>query len=110
MEKQQVIASAAIGMTSPEPGLKRQVMSHSAELMLVRHTMAAGWVGAPHSHPHAQLVYIVHGEIHLTVAGQVNILKTGDSLLVDGDLQHQATAPVDSEVLDVFTPRRDDYA
>ena len=46
-------------MSTPEPGLSRQVMSYSASMMLVRHTMIEGWVGARHSPPHEQMDYIV---------------------------------------------------
>ena len=54
-----VIQSNDSSMTSPEPGLWRQVMSYSPNLMLVRHKIEPGWAGAAHSHPHEQLVYVV---------------------------------------------------
>lgn len=99
------------GMGTPEPGLKRQVMSYSPSMMLVRHTMEKGWVGAKHSHPHEQLIYIVRGEIHFEQPSGKAVLGPGDSLLIPGGVEHQASAPViDSEVLDVFTPMREDYA
>jgi quercetin dioxygenase-like cupin family protein len=105
-----VIRSNDEGMGTPEPGLKRQVMSFSPSLMLVRHTMAAGWVGAKHSHPHEQLIYIVHGEIHFEQPNGKAVLHAGDSLLIPGGVEHQASAPFASEVLDVFTPMREEYA
>jgi len=97
-------------MTSPEPGLKRQVMSFSPAMMLVRHTMVKGWVGTKHSHPHEQLVYIVKGGIRFEYRGGTFEARTGDSFLVPGGVEHQATAFEDSEVLDIFTPMREDYA
>jgi quercetin dioxygenase-like cupin family protein len=36
--------------------------------------------------------------------------KTGDSFIVAGGVEHQAWALEDSEVLDFFTPYREDYA
>ena len=59
----EVIPSKPDEMTTPEPGLRRQVMSYSPSMMLVRHTMTKGWVGTRHSHPHEQMVYIVSGGI-----------------------------------------------
>jgi quercetin dioxygenase-like cupin family protein len=97
-------------MTSPEPGLKRQVMSFSPAMMLVRHTMVKGWVGTKHSHPHEQLVYIIRGGIRFEYLGGTFEARTGDSFLVPGGVEHQASAFEDSEVLDVFTPMRQDYA
>ncbi|HTV08074.1 MAG TPA: cupin domain-containing protein [Candidatus Aquilonibacter sp.] len=105
-----VIPSNDSVMTAPEDGLRRQVMSYSPSMMLVRHRMRKGWVGGRHSHPHEQLVYVVSG--HLTFEhpqGRFEA-KTGDSFLVPGGVEHQASALEDSEVLDVFTPYREDYA
>ena len=105
-----VIQSVDSTMTSPEPGLRRQVMSYSPGIMLVRHKMEPGWVGAAHSHPHEQLVYVVSGAIELTIAGIAHTLSAGDSILVAGGVQHQARTGQYSEVLDVFAPFRADYA
>ena len=98
------------GMTTPEAGLRRQVMSYSPALMLVRHTMVKGWSGARHSHPHEQMVYVVSGRIRFEHPGGVFEAGAGDNFLVPGNVEHQASALEDSEVLDIFTPRRDDYA
>lgn len=106
----EVIQSVDSSMTSPEPGLRRQVMSYSPGIMLVRHKMEPGWVGAAHSHPHEQLVFVVSGAIELTIAGVAHALSAGDSILVAGGVQHQARTDRASEVLDVFTPFRADYA
>jgi quercetin dioxygenase-like cupin family protein len=86
----------------PEQGMKRQVLAHSDQLMLVRHFFEQGWVGARHSHPHHQLVYVVSGAIRVDVDGRVFDV-------VDGGVEHQASALEASEVLDVFTPVRQDY-
>src|SRR6202012_877163 len=94
---------------TPEPGMKRQVLAHSDQLMLVRHYFDTGWVGARHSHPHHQLVYVVKGAIRVDVAGRVFDVLAGDSFVVDGGVEHQASALEPSEVLDVFTPIREDY-
>jgi len=106
----EVVHSIDSSMTNPEPGLRRQVMSFSPGIMLVRHKMEPGWVGAAHSHPQEQLVYVVSGAIELTIAGVAHVLSAGDSILVAGGVEHQASAERASEVLDVFAPFRADYA
>lgn len=106
----QLIHSDDTAMTQPEPGLHRQVMSYSPAMMLVRHKLDPGWIGAAHSHPHEQLIYVVSGAVELTVDGVSHALSTGDSILVPGGAHHQARTDRPSEVLDVFTPCRDDYA
>ncbi len=93
----------------PEPGMVRQVLAHTDRLMLVRHFFEAGWVGARHSHPHEQLVYVVSGTIRVDVGGRAFDAGPGDSFVVPGGAEHQASAVTAAEVLDVFTPARDDY-
>ena len=103
-------ATDATPVTTPEPGMRRQVLAFSPHLMLVRHTFEKGWSGARHSHPHHQMVYIVRGHVRFEAGGRSWELKDGDSVVVDGGVAHQAAALEDSEVLDVFTPCREDYA
>jgi quercetin dioxygenase-like cupin family protein len=110
MNEIEVIGSNEEEMSSPEPGLRRQVMSYSPAMMLVRHTMKKGWVGTRHSHPHEQMVYVVSGGIRFEHPGGVFDVGAGDCFLVPGGVEHQARALEDSEVLDVFTPMREDYA
>src|SRR5580700_7515278 len=106
----EVVPSNDAAMSAPEPGLRRQVMSYSPNMMLVRHTMEKGWVGAKHSHPHEQMVYIVSGHIVFEHPGGRIEARTGESFLVPGGVEHQAHALEASEVLDIFTPMREDYA
>lgn len=94
---------------TPEPGMIRQVLAFSPHLMLVKHKFKKGWVGAAHKHPHHQLVYVVSGSIAVTVHGITQTVSAGDSFVVDGDVEHQASALEDAEVFDVFTPIREDY-
>lgn len=95
---------------SPEDGLQRQVLAHSEQLMLVKHLMQKGWTGARHSHPHEQLVYVIRGYLRFAGGASTFEARTGDSFIVPGGVEHQASALEASEVLDVFTPSREDYA
>jgi quercetin dioxygenase-like cupin family protein len=103
-------ASGATQVTTPEPGMLRQVLAWSPHLMLVRHTFEKGWKGARHSHPHHQMVYVVRGHILFQALGKNWEMRAGDSLVVDGGVEHEASALEPSEVLDIFTPYRRDYA
>ena len=73
----EVIASQDESMSQPEPGLRRQVMSWSPDMMLVRHRMKKGWVGARHSHPHEQMVYIISGHLTFEHPGGVFEARAG---------------------------------
>jgi quercetin dioxygenase-like cupin family protein len=54
---------------TPEPGLLRQVLAFNPNLMLVHHQMEKGWVGARHSHPNDQMVYVIQGHLQFTGGG-----------------------------------------
>jgi quercetin dioxygenase-like cupin family protein len=94
---------------TPEPGLRRRVLAHNPNLMLVHHEMDQGWAGARHSHPHEQAVYILSGHLRFSCGDQLFEVSSGDSFVIKGGVEHQAWALQPSVVLDVFTPTRDDY-
>lgn len=78
--------------------------------MLVRHLMEPGWKGTRHSHPEEQLVYVVRGRLQIKVGDSSFEAAPGDSFIVPGGMEHEASALEESEVLDIFSPFRDDYA
>lgn len=110
MSEIKVAHQDAVIPNDPEPGLKRQVLAYNKNLMLVRHLMRKGWQGVRHSHPQDQLVYVIKGHLHFTGGPNTFEPKAGDSFVVPGGVEHQASALEDSEVLDVFNPYREDYA
>lgn len=109
-EEINLVDQNAVRLFSPETGLTRQVLAYNENLMLVRHLMEKGWVGARHSHPHEQLVYVIRGHLRFTGGDRTFNAPTGYSFVVPSGVEHQASALENSEVLDVFTPFREDYA
>ena len=93
----------------PELGLTRRVLAYNDKLFLAEHEMVKGWAGAVHSHPHDQVVYVVRGHLRVTCQGKTFEVRTGDSFAVRGGVEHGASAIEDSQVIDVFTPCREDY-
>jgi quercetin dioxygenase-like cupin family protein len=104
-----VVAHAEGKQSEPEAGLIRRVLAFNDKLLVAEHTMTKGWVGAVHSHPHDQVVYVVHGHLRVTCAGKTFEVRNGDTFAVRGGVQHGASALEDSLVVDVFTPCREDY-
>lgn len=103
------IKSSDTVATHPEPGLVRRVGAYNEKLFLAEHRMEKGWVGARHSHPHEQIVYVASGHLKVTIGDTSFEVQGGDSFVVRGGVEHQASALAESLVIDVFTPRRDDY-
>jgi|SRR5215468_8520567 len=96
-------------VTTPEARLKRRVLAYNEKLFLAEHEMEKGWVGTLHSHPHDQIVYVVHGHLRVNCEGQTFEIRTGDTFVVRGGVEHGASALEKSLVVDVFTPWREDY-
>ena len=104
-----VVAQKDAKESHPEPGLTRRVLAYNEKLFLAEHEMVKGWKGTLHSHPHDQIVYVVRGHLHVDCAGQSFDIRTGDTFVVRGGVQHGASAVEDSLVVDIFTPWREDY-
>ena len=104
-----VVTRAETKQSSPEAGLRRFVGAFNDKLFLAEHRMEKGWVGAAHSHPHEQIVYVVSGHLIVTCSGKTFDVRAGDSFVVRGGVEHQASAVEESHVIDVFTPCREDY-
>lgn len=104
-----VVSHAEAKRSFPERGLIRMVGAYNEKLFLAEHYMEEGWVGAAHSHPHEQIVYVISGCLRVTCAGKTFEVRSGDSFLVRGGVEHQASALEPTHVIDVFTPCRNDY-
>jgi quercetin dioxygenase-like cupin family protein len=103
------VAAADALATHPEPGLTRFVGAYNDKLFLAEHRMEKGWVGAAHSHPHDQIAWVVSGHLLVKAGGGTFEVRAGDSFVVRGGVEHQASAIEPSRVIDVFTPCREDY-
>jgi quercetin dioxygenase-like cupin family protein len=104
-----VVAHDKSKQSEPESGLKRRVLAYNDKLLVAEHEMVKDWVGKVHSHPHDQVVYVVHGRLRVTCQGTTFDIQAGDTFVVRGGVEHGASAIEDSLVIDVFTPCREDY-
>ena len=103
------IKSAAVEWQVPDPGITRQVLGYDGELMLVRVVFEEGAVGTEHAHPHRQVTYVQSGAFEITIDGETETLRSGDSFFVAPDLVHGAVALEAGELLDVFAPAREAF-
>lgn len=79
------------------------------KLMLVVVDIDAHAVLPIHSHPHEQGGLMIKGELELTIDGEKRLLREGDLYLIPGGVEHSAIAgPEPVQVLDIFTPIRED--
>lgn len=90
-------------------GVRRQILGHGSDLMMVRVDFDAGAVGALHHHPHRQVSYVASGRFDVTVDGRQSELGPGDCFFVTADKVHGVLAREAGTLIDVFTPTREDF-
>ena len=90
-------------------GVTRQVLSESPELMVVSFAFAKGGCGALHSHPHVQSTYVKSGRFRFEMDDTAFEVGPGDSFIIPSNAMHGCECLEDGELIDCFTPRRDDF-
>lgn len=95
-----------------KPGLQRQVLCYTKELMLVKVMFGEEMVGQRpplHSHPHSQSSYVMSGKFEFHYGDNVQILCAGDSFCVGPDVPHEAYCLEPGVIIDGFSPVREDF-
>jgi len=107
--EQRFIKFADIASTDVAPGMRRKIMAYGPDLMSVYVEFKKGAIGALHKHPHRQISCVVKGSFKVHIDGETQILKTGDHYYIPANIEHGVEALEDSPLIDMFTPRRDDF-
>ncbi|OEK02346.1 cupin [Roseivirga sp. 4D4] len=83
---------------------------HAEKMTLAYWDIKAGSVLPEHSHPHEQVAaQVMSGEFELTLEGESKVMKTGDVAVIPSNAVHSGKAITDCQLLDVFSPVREDY-
>ena len=90
-------------------GTERRILAYDDSLMAVEVSFETGSEGAPHSHPHTQMSYVLSGSFRYSIEGESVILNPGDSVVVPGGLVHSTVCLEKGVLLDVLTPMREDF-
>ncbi len=91
------------------PGVHRRTMATTDEAMLCEFFLQRESQVPPHSHMNDQVGYVVYGRIEMTIGDEVRTCLQGDSYAIPGGIVHSTRTIIDSLVIDVFSPPRDDY-
>lgn len=92
-----------------EPGVTRKVLSYTEELMMCEITFEKGAQGNFHAHPHLQITYIAEGSFSFTIGEETKIVHKGDSVYMPANVTHGVTALEAGILVDVFSPKRDEF-
>lgn len=99
----------AYPIVKTDPGVTRQILADSPELMVVAFRFEEGGQGALHNHPHVQSTYVEKGRFRFSVAGEEREVGPGDSFVIPSNAIHGCVCLEAGTLIDCFTPRRDDF-
>ena len=103
------VRSADRAWTTVGDGVRRQILGHGSDLMMVSVVFERGAIGTLHKHPHRQVTYVARGSFSVTIDGRTEVLCAGDCFYVATDLVHGVEALERGALIDVFTPTREDF-
>ncbi|MEM9583381.1 MAG: cupin domain-containing protein [Pseudomonadota bacterium] len=97
-------------VVSTGENVTRQVLADHPDLMVVSFRFAKeGAVGDLHSHPHVQSTFVSSGRFRFTLGEEEREVGPGDSFVIPTEQTHGCVCLEPGELIDSFTPRRDDF-
>ena len=90
-------------------GIDRKTLVFGDKTLLSEFRLKKGSTLPFHSHPHEQTGYLVSGRVNVLVGEETFEAEPGDSWCISGDMDHGAKPLMDSVVVEVFSPVREDY-
>lgn len=84
-------------------------MIHTETMTLARVTLRKGAVVPEHAHPNEQIATVLEGRVRFHVDGEERVVEAGTTVPLAANVPHEVEALVDSVMLDVFSPVREDW-
>jgi len=82
---------------------------HGENMTVTNWSVEAGATFPEHAHPHEQISIVVEGEFELTLDGETEVLEPGRIAVIPPETPHSGRAVTECEIIDVFSPVREDY-
>jgi unsaturated pyranuronate lyase len=90
------------------PLIRRRLVTGEKQ-MLVFWRMKAGAHAAAHRHPHEQIFWVLSGKMEFRLGDEKRTCGPGAVGVIPGGVEHEAWFPEDTEVVDLFSPPREDF-
>jgi quercetin dioxygenase-like cupin family protein len=90
------------------PLIRRRIVTGEKE-MIVFWRMKAGAHAAAHRHPHEQIFFMLSGKMEFRLGDEKRTCGPGEAGVIPGGVEHEAWFMEDTEVIDVFSPPREDF-
>jgi quercetin dioxygenase-like cupin family protein len=88
--------------------LARKVI-HTEHMTIARLELQKGAVVPEHSHLNEQVATVERGALKFFIEGREEIVRSGASLVIPPNVPHAVEVLEDSIVMDLFSPRREDW-
>lgn len=82
---------------------------HAERMTLGFWTIQAGNQLPRHAHPHEQISYLVDGQFEFMLGDETRLLEAGSVVVIPPNVAHSGRALTDCQVIDLFSPVREDY-
>ena len=90
------------------PGVRRRFLT-ADRVTIARFNLSRGAAVPIHDHDHEQVSYVVSGALEFHVDGKLVVVRAGEALQIPSWAKHGVTALEDTQVIDVFSPVRQDW-
>ncbi|TFG00428.1 MAG: cupin domain-containing protein [Promethearchaeota archaeon] len=90
-------------------GIYRKTLAYNDETMLCFFRLEKDAIIPLHYHKATQIGYLIKGKIKFILDNNEFIAQPGDSYVFDSNEKHGAEILEDSEVIEVFSPAREEY-
>jgi len=94
--------------TALTPQIKRRLVT-GEKVMVLNLTLSKGAVVGEHHHPHEQVSYILSGALEFEINGEKRVVHSGEGVVLPSNIPHAVVALEETQVLDVFSPPREDF-
>ena len=113
MTKTKIVVHKKDALKKVFKGVSLDSLAIGEKSMVAKMNYVKGNFATTHQHPHEQCGYVISGEYRLKVEiPEENIdilLHAGDSYAIPGNTPHSFEVIEGGEVVDVFTPQREDF-
>jgi quercetin dioxygenase-like cupin family protein len=99
---------AALPQEQVTDKISRRVAS-GEQGMIVWWQMKAGAHAAAHKHDNEQIAWMLKGKMEFRLGNERRSCGPGDVVVIPGGVEHEAFFPEDTEVIDIFSPPREDF-
>ena len=98
-----------VALTELGGGVSRKILAQDTEMMAVEVHFEKGAIGAVHTHPHVQISYVLEGKFEFNLDGVKTVIGKGVTYYTHPNVPHGVVCLEAGTLLDVFTPRREDF-